>query len=143
LDDTTIACDRRVPKGYKSYYESSGGAAGPLYALIRVSFTARESVTTSNSFYEWNIQEPGNNGGESNRTQRNVRRGQRITFTMSEPIAGTGTYGDGDDVRGVYHGTIGFIPNVGRAGPEDGGGNPGHDRSLTVGTLSFRLPPKR
>jgi hypothetical protein len=139
VQDDTITCDRRIPQGYTSYWESSLGANGPLFALIRVSFTAREPVTTSNSFYEWNIQAPGNNGGEANRTQTNVRRGETVTFTMSEPIPGTGP-DTAPAVRGVYHGTISFEPNVGQAGPETGGDRPGHDGSLTVGTFSFRLP---
>lgn len=28
---------------------------------------------------------------------------------------------------GVYHATIGFVRNVGQAGPGTGGNNPGHD----------------
>ena len=43
---------------------------------------------------------------------------------------------------GVYHGTIGFVGNVGQEGPGAGGNNPGHDGSVIVGTFSFRLPPK-
>jgi hypothetical protein len=139
VQDDTIVCDHKVPKGYTSYYESRGDTDGPLYALIRVSFTAREPVTTSNSFYEWNIQEPGNHGGEGNRTQANVRRGETVTFTMSEAIPGSGPH-NANAVRGVYHGTIGFMPNVGQVGPQNGGDDPGRDGSLIVGRFSFRLP---
>jgi hypothetical protein len=140
VQDDTITCDRGIPPGDRSYWESPLRQNGPLFALIRVSFTAREPVTTSTSFYEWNIQEPGNNGDEGNRTQANVRSGETVTFTMSEAIPGTGADA-GDAIRGVYHATIGFEPNVGQAGPETGGGDPGHDGSVRVGTFSFRLPP--
>lgn len=142
VQDNTITCDRRIPKGYKAYHETPAGTRGPLFALIKVSFTAREAATTSNSFYEWDIEDPGNNGGGGNRTQANVRRGETVTFTMNEPIPGTGA-GVAPDVRGVYHGTISFEQNVGQAGPETGGSRPGHDGSLTVGTFSFRLPPRK
>jgi hypothetical protein len=142
VQDNTITCDRRIPHGYTSYWESSLGANGPLFALIRVSFTAREPVATSNSFYQWFIKAPGNNGGGGNRTQANVRRGETVTFTMSEPIPGTGPDA-GPAVRGIYHGTISFEPNVGQAGPQTGGDDPGHDGSLTVGTFSLRLPLKK
>jgi hypothetical protein len=142
VQDNTVTCDHRIPHSYTPYWESSLGPNGPLFALIRVSFTAREPVTTSNSFYEWNIQEPGNNGGGSNRTQANVRRGETVTSTMSEAIPGTGRAG-GNAVRGVYHGTISFIPNVGQAGPDTGGYNQRDDGALTVGKFRFTLPPKK
>ena len=44
--------------------------------------------------------------------------------------------------RGVYHGTISFIPNVGQAGPDTGGYNSRDDGSQTVGTFTVNLPPK-
>lgn len=137
VQDNTIVCDSHVPAGYKSYWESSERSSGPVVALIRVSFVAREPVTTTNSFYEWDIQEPGNHGGSGNRTQANVHSGERVTFTMTEAIPGPDAT---NAIRGVYHGTIGFISNVGQAGPEIGGNNPGHDGSVTVGKFSFRLP---
>jgi hypothetical protein len=136
VQDTTIVCDHRIPQGYTSYYES--GPKHRLFALIRVSFTAREPVTTSNSFYAWNIQEPGNHGSESNRTQANVRPGETVTFTIAEAVPETHSP---DAPRGVYHGTITFEPNAGQAGPDDADGAPGQDGALTVGTFSLRLPP--
>jgi hypothetical protein len=142
VQDNTITCDQHIPKGYTSYWESSLGAKGPLFALIRVSFTARQAVKTVNGFYRWNVQEPGNNGGGGNRTQANVRRGETVTFTMSEPIPGTGAT-PGPDIRGVYHGTISFTQDVGQAGPENGGYGQGSGAALTVGTFSFRLPPRK
>jgi hypothetical protein len=140
IQDNTIVCDGRAPKGYSSYWESSEGANGPLFALVRVSFVAREAVTSTNSFYEWDINNPGNNGGGGNRTQADVRKGERITFTMSLPIPGTG--GEERAPSGIYRGTVGFIENVGKAGPGTGGDNPGHDGSRTVGRFSFKLPLK-
>jgi len=61
---------------------------------------------------------------------------------MSEAIPGTGRAG-GNAVRGVYHGTISFIPNVGQAGPDTGGYNQRDDGALTVGKFRFTLPPKK
>jgi hypothetical protein len=142
VQDSTIVCNGDVPAGYTAYWESGLGRRGPLFALIRVSFIAREPVTTTNSFYSWNLQAPGNHGGASNRTQANVRRGERVTFTLSQAIPGTGP-GGGDDPRGVYRGTITFTENVGQAGPQNGGTDPGHDGSLIVGRFSVRLPRHR
>ncbi len=139
VQDSTIVCDGGIPTGYTAYWESGLGKQGPLFALIRVSFIARQPVTTTNSFYSWNLQAPGNNGGSSNRTQANVRRGERVTFTLSQAIPGTGP-GGGNDPRGVYRGIISFTENVGQAGPENGGYDPGHDGSLIVGRFSVRLP---
>jgi hypothetical protein len=139
VQDSTIVCDGRIPAGYTSYWESSLGSNGPKFALIRVSFIAREPVTTTNSFYSWWLKEPGDNGGGGNRTQANVRRGERVTFTMSQAIPGTGPRG-GNEPPGVYRGTISFTGNVGQAGPQNGGYDPGRDGSLIVGRFSIRLP---
>jgi hypothetical protein len=138
VQDNTVVCDHAVPKGYTPHWESSARSSGPVFALIRVSFIAREPVTTSGSYYEWNVQQPGNHGGEGSRTQANIKRGERVTFTMNEEIPGPNALGA---VRGVYHGTISFLPNAGKTGPEDSGDDPGRDGSLIVGTFIFRLPP--
>jgi hypothetical protein len=138
VDDSTVVCDRRIRKGYTAYYESSAGVSGPLFALVRVSFIARQPVASSNSYYEWNITKPGNHGGEGNRTQADVRRGQRVTFTMSEAIPGTGPQTDSAP-RGVYHGTITYMQNTGRNG-NDSDEMPGSDGSVVVGHFSFALP---
>jgi hypothetical protein len=122
-----IPCDRRVPRGDHSLYATMPARKA---VLVSVSFTAHQSVTTTNSYYEMYLDAPGNNGGEGNSTQKNIRAGQRVTFSTFETSG----------LSGVYHGTIGFIPNVGQAGAEHSGGDPGHDGSLTVGTFSFKLP---
>jgi hypothetical protein len=44
------------------------------------------------------------------------------------------------DRFGVFHGTVGFMPNAGKGGPQTGGIGPGHDGSLVVGRFKFRLP---
>jgi hypothetical protein len=141
VQDSTIVCDGRIPKGYSHYWEDSLAKKGPLFALIRVSFIAREPVTSTGSFYSWWLRGPGNNGGGGNRTQANVRRGERVTFTISQAIPGTGPK-VGDEPRGVYHGTISFTADAGRAGPQNAGNDPGHDGSLIVGRFAIRLPLK-
>ena len=88
-----------------------------MFELVRVSFIAREPVSSTKSYYSWDIQEPGNNGGEGNRTRANVRRGQRIVLAMMEPIPGTGPAG-AQATRGIYHGTISYMPNVGKSTPK-------------------------
>jgi hypothetical protein len=141
VDDTTIPCDHRIPHGYTGYYQSPAGIHGPLFALIRVSFIARQPSTTTNSYYEWNIQNPGNNGGGGNRTQANVRQGQQVVFTATEAIPGTGPR-DGSvpgALHGVYQGTISYMQNAGQ-NDENGGDMPGRDGSIVVGRFSFRLP---
>jgi hypothetical protein len=98
---------------------------GSLLPLVRVSFTAREPVTSSNSSYQVQVQYPSG-GQEDTSTDRDIRRGDTVTLPMtvfpSPP--------------GVYHGTISFTPN-------DGVANPYQSGQLLVGRFSFKLPPKK
>lgn len=55
-----------------------------------------------------------------------------MRFWMFEPT--------NSDRFGVFHGTVGFMPNAGKGGPQTGGIGPGHDGSLVVGRFKFRLP---
>jgi hypothetical protein len=125
-----IACDKTVPAGYTPF--DPGGVG--RHVLITVTFTARQPVTSANSWYEWLLRGPQNGSGSS--TQRNLRSGARITFTDWEP-----------NTKGVYHGTISYVANTGQNGP----GNwfpplarTGRPQSgiLLVGRFSFRLPLK-
>lgn len=132
----TIACEHGVPHGYRRFFEYP--PRSPQTAvLVTVSFTARQPVTTTSSFYWLFIKKPGNHGGGNDGTEENVRRGQRITFTMFESLPGNGP----EAVAGVYHATINFVPNSNKPNLYDGY-NPLLGGSLIVGTFSFRLPLK-
>lgn len=121
-----VACDDRIPHGYQRVRW-----AQPGQVLITASFIAHRATTTTNSWYEWQIENPGNTGGGGSRTQSNVRAGQRAWFTTFEPSTRV-------IPRGVYRGTVSFMPNAGQAGPE-GGDFPGRDGSLIVGRFNFTL----
>jgi hypothetical protein len=120
----TIVCDDSIPKGYLvlSYLT-------PATPWVEVSFVARQAVRTSNSWYEWQINSPGNGGGQGSRIQTNVRRGQRISFNTFLQ----------NWKPGVYHGTVSFVQNAGRNGPE-GPSLPRFDGSIVVGRFSFKVP---
>jgi hypothetical protein len=130
-----VPCDKRVPAGDRSF-----AAAGPgqTAVLVTVSFTARQAVTTANSYYEWNVKNPGNHGGGGGPLQQNIRAGQRITLSQFV----------GSDLAGTYRGTVAFVQDAGRKGS-------GYRHLFTrygerlppgtfvVGHFSFKLPLKR
>jgi hypothetical protein len=124
-----IACDAAIPPGYRRFYEVPPGQPQSRQALVTASFRARQAVTTTNSWYEWLIDNPGNGGAGGGRTQADVRRGQQIRFTMFETANKTG----------VYRATVSFMPNAGQSGPQ-GLGFPGQDGSVVVGRFRFTLP---
>lgn len=119
-----IGCDDGVPRGYQRWRWAS-----PDQVLVTASFIARRSVTSTNSWYEWQIMNPGNGGGGGNRTQTDIRAGERVFLTIWVPAS---------RFRGVFRGTVSFMANAGRAGP-GGGDDPGYDGSVIVGRFSFRL----
>lgn len=127
-----VPCDERVPAGDKSF---NGAGPGQKAILVRISFTARQSVTNVSSYYEWNLKNPGNHGGGGGPLQRNIRAGQRIT--LSEFL--------GVNLSGTYRGTVAFVRNAGQLGP---GGRPLFiyrgarvpPGTLIVGRFSFKLP---
>lgn len=119
-----IGCDDGVPRGYQRWRWAS-----PDQVLVTASFIARRSVTSTNSWYEWQIMNPGNGGGGGNRTQTDIRAGERVFLTIWVPAS---------RFRGVFCGTVSFMANAGRAGP-GGGDDPGYDGSVIVGRFSFRL----
>lgn len=133
--NSAVPCDKRIPAGDRSFY---GAGPGKKAILLKVSFIARQPVTTANSYYEWNVKNPGNNGGGGGPLQRNIRAGQRITLSQFV----------GSKLAGIYRGTIAFVQNAGPRGP----GNrplftlhgervpPG---TFIVGHFSFKLPLKR
>jgi hypothetical protein len=118
-----FGCDGGVPKGDHRYYVTPPGKYRPE-VLVTASFTARQPVSTTNSWYAWYIDSPGNTGGGGNRTQTNIRRGQRVKFWMFE---------EGNQ-HGTYRGTVTFMQNAGQNGPEGSDNGP-----LTVGRFSFTL----
>jgi len=129
---TKVACDGRIPAGYTSFPNGPVRAKWPLLPLVRVSFTAREPVTSSNSFYALQIQSPLGGTGFIG-TDWDIRRGETVTLTMTSPVFRPHTE---SPLNGVYHGTISYTPNAGKAVPEQNG-------SLLVGRFSFKLPLKK
>ena len=121
-----VVCDRRVPAGDISF---SSGGPGTRATLVKISFIARQAVTSDNSTYSVFAKAPGNNGGSGGGTQTNLRAGQRVRLSWFV----------GERVSGVYRGTVVFVQNKGSNGIA---GTPfairrGKDE-LVVGHFSFR-----
>ncbi len=100
--------------------------------LVNLTFTAREPVTSSNSWYEQYITTPRGCSTRSGPSQigfGNVRAGQQIhKRTLEGPC------------KGVYHGVIGYMQNSGPIEQEASpAGIPGHDGSVIVGRFSFSI----
>jgi hypothetical protein len=97
-----------------------------------ISFTARQPVRTSSSWYEIWITNPRGCPGSSSGPlgYGNVRVGQRLTSNQS--LA--------QNCKGVYHGVIGYTQDAGPTDEEGAGsgGTPGQDGSIVVGRFSFR-----
>lgn len=125
--------DADVAAPVKVHVSEHGNRPYPA-ALIKVSFTAREPVTSSDSLYQLSIQLHGHGnvtGGEVVATNADIHRGQRVTLTVSQEIPSTGP---GSSVwPGLYHGKVSFFT---AAGPDDSANKGG----LTVGRFSFKLP---
>jgi hypothetical protein len=121
-----VVCDRRVPAGDTSFY---GGGRGIPSTLVKISFIARQAVTSDNSTYSVFTKAPGNNGGSGSGTQSNLRAGQRVRLSWFV----------GEHVSGVYHGTVVFVQNKGSNGLAGMplAMRPGKDE-LVVGHFSFR-----
>jgi hypothetical protein len=103
---------------------------------VEWSFTARRAVTNSRSWYEWSVspassQTATNCGGSSFSTYTNIRQGQTLRYSQFFPT----------DCRGKYTISVGYTPGA-PPGEQDngGGGTPGHDGSILVGTTSFTIP---
>jgi hypothetical protein len=95
-----VVCDRHVPAGYTSWYGSGPGLPA---TLVKISFIARQAVTSDNSTYSVFTKAPGNNGGSGSGTQSNLRAGQRVTLSWFV----------GEHVSGIYRGTIVFVQDKG------------------------------
>jgi hypothetical protein len=101
---------------------------------VDISFTARQPVTSSSSWYEDSITTPpgcysGGSGGQID--LGNVRSGERLHDNefLSIPAC-----------KGVYHGSIGYMQNSGPINQNNsGGGMPGEDGSVVVGRFSFTI----
>jgi hypothetical protein len=103
---------------------------------VEWSFTARRPVTNSRSWYEWSMQDPGGRdckgqgAGTSFATFRNIPAGQTLRFSQFIDAGCPGTYKI----------TVGYMPYASPAQPDNGGGgDPGHDGTLLVGTGSFTI----
>lgn len=131
--DGAVPCDQRVPRGDRFLY---GAGSGQKAVLVTISFTARQPVTSANSYYEWEIEGPGHSGGGGGPVDRNIRAGQRITLSQ---FVGT-------MAPGTYHGTVAFVQSAGEQGP---GSTPlflqprssrHQSGTFVVGRFSFKLP---
>ena len=98
-----VVCDRHVPAGDISF---SSGGPGTRATLVKISFIARQAVTSDNSTYSVFTKAPGNNGGSGSGTQSNLRAGQRVTLSWFV----------GEHVSGIYRGTVLYVQNKGSNG---------------------------
>jgi hypothetical protein len=137
--DGAIACDLRVPKGDRWFY---GTIPVRKTILLKISFVARQPVTTDNSSYSGAIKNPGNNGGGDLGTDENIRAGQRITLSTFLGV----------NLKGTYRGIMTFVQNSGQNGQRGlgayvllsrGRGASSPKGVLVVGRFSFKLPLKR
>jgi hypothetical protein len=97
-----------------------------------ISFTARQPVTSSDSWYELAITGPPScqADGSGPINYGNVRTGQKLTETVS-----TST-----DCKGTIQGVIGYMQNGGPVNEEGGGdGTPGKDGSIIVAQFAFKV----
>lgn len=99
---------------------------------VDITFTARQAVTASSSWYEDYMTNPPGcsssaQGGEVG--FGNIRGGQLI---HDRRLIG--------NCKGTYHGLIGYMANSGAIDQEtSGGGIPGWDGSIVVGRFTFTV----
>jgi hypothetical protein len=127
-----IPCSGKVSSGYQRIDMTPHHYYDPE-VLANISLTARQPVTSSHSWYEIFISDPG--GCQSGGTGGalgfgNIRTGQKLRFQdMADPRC-----------RGVYHGTVGYMQNSGPINQDAGGGRmPGKDGSVIVGRFTFAV----
>ncbi|MGO8907007.1 MAG: hypothetical protein ACLQMH_15510 [Solirubrobacteraceae bacterium] len=130
-----IACDPRIPSGYRRIDMSHG----PPQQLLVVEFTARAAVTNFDRHYEINTSDPndpanphcpGSGGGTFGPTDTNLRAGQRGRYTeFFDP-----------QCPGVAHITVGLVTVNGPSGSMPVPGLPGQSPEIPVGHTSIILP---
>jgi hypothetical protein len=108
---------------------TTGGLdAGPV-----ISFTARQPVTSSNSWYEFAVTGPARCEADENGPigYGNIRTGQRLTERIS--VSAT--------CRGTIRGVVGYMQDSGPTNEETAGdgGDPGQDGSIIVGHFTFTM----
>lgn len=97
-----------------------------------ISFTARQRVSSSDSWYELAVTGPPScqADGSGPINYGNVRPGQKLTETVS-----TST-----NCKGTIHGVIGYVQNGGPVNEEGAGDEaPGQDGSIIVGHFAFKV----
>jgi hypothetical protein len=129
--DSTFSCSKlHLPDC------ADGLSATPSRQIpVEWSFKARRAVTNSRSWYEWNIENPGerdcdeqgSGGGYS--TYRNIPPGQTLRFSQFFEAA----------CRGTYKITVGFMPQAPPSQQDNGGDSPGQNGMLLVGRASFTV----
>jgi hypothetical protein len=106
---------------------------GGLDAGAVISFTARQPVTSSNSWYEFAVTGPARCEADGNGPigSGNVHTGQRLT----ERIGVVGM------CKGTIRGVVGYMQNSGPTNEETAGsgGTPGQDGSIIVGHFTFTM----
>ncbi len=106
----------------------------PTYreVLVDLTFTAREPVNSSSSWYENYVTNPRSCSTRSGRGQigfGDIRAGQQIHYQTLQA-----------DCKGVYHGVIGYVQNSGPIEQEASpAGIPGQDGSVVVGRFTFTI----
>jgi hypothetical protein len=122
-------CAGPIPPGYTL------GAHDPANdeIVVSIAWTARVAAKSPNSIYDVLIRYPCNQGGEgTGRPNRSVTAGERIIIRTQVPVS---------HCAGLYTAAVGYLPNVGPSGSEQGGlPAPGTGGTLLVGRTSFRVP---
>jgi hypothetical protein len=118
-DVTSTITVRRITTG--------GSDAGAV-----ISFTARQPVTSSDSWYGFATTGPAGCAADANGPigYGNVHTGQRLTEHIDVSA----------NCKGTIHGVVGYMQNSGPTDTESaGGGTPGQDGSIIVGRFTFRM----
>jgi hypothetical protein len=121
-------CGARVPAGFRRL---TGGWPS---LLVEISFTSRVAITSSDSFYEFNLTTAHSHtcttGGADGPTNADIRVGERVRTRMFIPYR----------CPGIVRGSVTYVPLVGPATAMPVPGLPGQGTAIPVGNFAFRVP---
>jgi hypothetical protein len=136
---TIVPCPTQVPAGFQRLDMSRG----PAESLVQLSWVSRVAVRNGHSYYYVQMsrapytdpryrpgEECGGGAGDFGQTNSDYGAGQRIVFSMFEPLT----------CRGPVHGNVTLVITTGPTQPGPMGAVRGQSVGREVGHLSFTLP---
>ena len=134
-----IACPGRVPPGFRPIDMSRGPAEG----LVQISWVSRVAISNGHSYYYVQMsrapytdpryrpgEECGGGAADFGQTNSDYAAGQRIVFSMFEPLT----------CRGPVHGNVTLVITTGPRQPGPMGAVRGQSVGRNVGQFSFNVP---